>query len=117
MWHWLFPDAMVFSSYSAGCKMKRGLVIGKFMPVHQGHLALIDFAASQCDELIVSMSYTPHDPIPADLRFSWLCEILRDKPTVNVSIVEDNFDDDTLPWPERTVLWSDFIKKAYPPIH
>jgi HTH-type transcriptional repressor of NAD biosynthesis genes len=34
--------------------MIRGLVIGKFMPVHNGHIALINFAASQCDELIVS---------------------------------------------------------------
>mgnify|MGYP003834889701 CR=1 FL=1 len=33
--------------------MKRGLVIGKFMLVHKGHIALINFAASQCDELIV----------------------------------------------------------------
>jgi HTH-type transcriptional regulator, transcriptional repressor of NAD biosynthesis genes len=31
--------------------MKRGLVIGKFMHIHNGHIALIDFAASQCDEL------------------------------------------------------------------
>src|SRR5688572_28762136 len=97
--------------------MKRGLVIGKFMPVHQGHLALINFAASQCDELIVSMSYTRHDPIPGNIRFSWLREILLDQPTIKVSIVEDNFDDDTLPWPERTALWSVFIKKTYPPFH
>ena len=53
--------------------MRRGLVIGKFMPVHKGHLALIDFALTQCDELIVSMSYTVKDPILKELHicFGW----------------------------------------------
>lgn len=54
--------------------MKRGLVIGKFMPIHNGHTALINFAASQCDELIVSMSYTPDDKINPELRFQWIKE-------------------------------------------
>ena len=45
------------------------------MPVHAGHLALINFAARQCDELIVSLSYTPYDPIPANLRIAWMKEI------------------------------------------
>ena len=57
--------------------MKQGLVIGKFMPVHKGHLALIEFAAAQCDELIVSMSYTNQDPIHPDLRKNWLMELLK----------------------------------------
>lgn len=50
--------------------MKRALVIGKFMPIHNGHIALIEFAATQADEVIVSMSYTPNDPIDPDLRFT-----------------------------------------------
>ncbi|ARK12958.1 adenylyltransferase/cytidyltransferase family protein [Fibrella sp. ES10-3-2-2] len=56
--------------------MITGLVFGKFMPVHAGHLALIDFARQQCDQLIVSMSYTATDPIPASVRFGWLTELL-----------------------------------------
>jgi len=31
-------------NHSAVFVMKRGLVFGKFMPLHQGHLVLIDFA-------------------------------------------------------------------------
>ena len=56
--------------------MIRGLVIGKFMPVYKGHIALIHFAASQCDELIVSMSYTHNDPINFQWRFNWLQKFL-----------------------------------------
>lgn len=97
--------------------MKRGLVIGKFMPVHLGHIALINFAADRCDELIVSMSYTPNDPIDGQLRFSWLKEIFHDKPSIKLSLVVDDFDDEALPWPSRTKLWSDFIQRTYPLIH
>lgn len=62
--------------------MTRGLVIGKFMPIHNGHVALITFAASQCDELIVSMSYTLEDKINPDLRFEWIKEIFKNQPKI-----------------------------------
>lgn len=96
--------------------MKRGLIIGKFMPVHQGHLALIRFAAERCDELIVSMSHTPHDPIPAALRFSWLQALCQNNPAIKPAVVADDFDDESLPLPQRTKIWSTFIQKTYPPI-
>jgi HTH-type transcriptional repressor of NAD biosynthesis genes len=96
--------------------MKRGLVIGKFMPVHNGHLALIRFAAERCDELIVSMSYTPHDPIPASLRFSWLQALCQDNAAIKPAMVADDFDDESLPLTQRTKLWSAFIQKTYPRI-
>lgn len=93
--------------------MKRGIVIGKFMPVHAGHIALIHFAASHCDELIVSMSYTEADPIPHALRFSWLQEIFKHDPNIIPAVVKDDFDDESLAWPERTKVWADFLKRQY----
>lgn len=96
--------------------MKRGLVIGKFLPIHKGHIALIEFAASQCDEVIVSMSYTPQDLIDPELRFSWVEKIFQDQPTVKPERVLDDFDDDTLPMNERTQKWAAFITKRYPPV-
>ncbi|MBA4054009.1 MAG: ATPase, partial [Marivirga sp.] len=97
--------------------MKRGLVIGKFMPVHQGHIALINFAADQCDELIVSMSYTDKDQIPAPLRFSWMREIFKVRPSVKLFMVKDDFDNEYLPLIKRTRIWSDFVYRTYPTIH
>jgi HTH-type transcriptional regulator, transcriptional repressor of NAD biosynthesis genes len=97
-------------------EMKRGLVIGKFMPIHQGHVALIDFAAKQCDELIVSMSFTSHDVINAPLRFAWIKEIFKNNPCIKPTMVEDNFDNEQLPLHERTRTWADFIRKTYPAI-
>ena len=96
--------------------MKRGLVIGKFMPLHKGHIALISFAASQCDELIVSMSYTDTDPIEPQLRFCWLKEQFNSNPAILPHIIKDDFDDERLPLTERTALWAEKMKEVYPPI-
>jgi len=97
--------------------MIRGLVIGKFMPVHKGHIALINFAASQCDELIVSMSYTPSDVIDPQLRFSWIKEIFKHHPKITPAIIIDDFDTDALPWPERTRIWAKRMREVYPEIN
>ena len=96
--------------------MKKGLVFGKFMPAHAGHLALIEFAKSQCEEVIVSMSFTPDDPIDHHLRFTWLQEIFKGQ--TNVEVVEkiDDFHDESLPLFEATKIWADFISQEFPDI-
>jgi len=97
--------------------MRRGLVIGKFLPIHQGHLALIHFAASQCDEVIVSMSYGTNDAIDGELRFSWIKEIFEGHPRVKPEIIKDDFDNDLLPLAERTKIWAERMQKVYPPVN
>jgi HTH-type transcriptional repressor of NAD biosynthesis genes len=96
--------------------MKRGLVIGKFMPLHHGHIALINFAAARCDELIVSMSYTDQDPIDPDLRLGWIKSMFTD-PRIRIAKIKDDFDDETLALDERTALWAPVMKRTYPPIN
>jgi HTH-type transcriptional repressor of NAD biosynthesis genes len=96
--------------------MKRGLVIGKFMPIHNGHIALINFAASHCDELIVSMSFTPEDKIDPILRFKWIKDIFKDQPNIKPAIIADDFDDENLPLNERTNIWAIRMREVYPKI-
>ena len=96
--------------------VKRGLVIGKFLPLHQGHIALIRFAASYCDELIVSMSFKANDPIDPRLRFSWIQHTFHDRQAVRCEMVPDDFDDESLPIGERTRIWADFVRRRFPPI-
>jgi HTH-type transcriptional regulator, transcriptional repressor of NAD biosynthesis genes len=56
--------------------MRRGLVFGKFMPLHRGHQLLIDTALSQCDDLtIVVYDSEPagsYVPMPIEKRQAWL---------------------------------------------
>jgi HTH-type transcriptional repressor of NAD biosynthesis genes len=96
--------------------MKRGLVIGKFLPIHQGHIALINFAASRCDELIVSMSAASTDVIDPTIRFDWLQQIFHHNARIKCFQIVDDFDDDTLPLDFRTKIWAAFIQKTYPRI-
>ena len=96
--------------------MKRGLVIGKFMPVHRGHIALIEFALAHCDELIVSMSYASSDPIPHTLRYGWLQSLFKENSKIKLEESLDNFDDENLPLDERTKLWATFIERRFPKI-
>lgn len=96
--------------------MKRGLVIGKFMPLHTGHIALIHFAASQCDELIVSMTYKPDDPIPGPLRFEWIKEEFQDQSAIQPTLSPDDFDDESATLEQRIPRWVAFLKKRFSPI-
>ncbi|GAB4030380.1 AAA family ATPase [Spirosoma gilvum] len=96
--------------------MVTGLVFGKFMPVHKGHLALIEFARRQCDQLIVSMTVTPDDVIPPELRLRWLTELLVPYPTIQVVAESDDFHDPALPLWEATKLWAAFIKRRFPTV-
>jgi HTH-type transcriptional repressor of NAD biosynthesis genes len=95
--------------------MKRGLVIGKFMPLHYGHISLIEFAAAHCDELIVSMSYNAFDVISDELRFSWIIETFKDQPNIKVFSIVDDFDREDLSLNERTKIWADRMRQVYPP--
>jgi HTH-type transcriptional regulator, transcriptional repressor of NAD biosynthesis genes len=94
--------------------MKRGLIIGKFMPIHKGHIALINFALSHCDEVTVSMSFTEQDPINPEQRLRWIKEIFERNPKISIHLVKDDFDQEDLLWNERIKIWSDFVKSKYP---
>ncbi|MVM39403.1 AAA family ATPase [Spirosoma sp. HMF3257] len=96
--------------------MTTGLVFGKFMPVHSGHLALIEFARRQCDRLIVSMTMSPDDVISPDLRLRWLTELLAPYPSIEVVGETNEFHDPTLPLWEATKLWAAFIKRRFPDV-
>ena len=52
--------------------MKRGFLLGKFMPPHAGHVSLIDAARRLVDELTVLVCSLPDDPIPGQARLDWV---------------------------------------------
>ncbi len=53
-----------------------GLVLGKFMPPHLGHLHLIEFARSFVDELTVVVGTLASEPIDGVLRHGWMSELV-----------------------------------------
>lgn len=52
----------------------KGLVLGKFMPLHKGHIYLIESAAKQVDELTVLVCSIRREPISGALRYAWMKE-------------------------------------------
>lgn len=76
-------------------KYRTGLVVGKFAPLTRGHEALIEHAASQCEELIV-LSYTSADYgkySDPDLRERWLTQFTktrREMLNVKIAVLRDN---------------------------
>ncbi len=65
-------------------KFKHGLVLGKFMPPHNGHLYLIKTAASQCEKLFVIIGSLKNEPINGTLRYNWLKFIFEDDKNIEI---------------------------------
>jgi HTH-type transcriptional regulator, transcriptional repressor of NAD biosynthesis genes len=59
-------------------KPERGFVLGKFMPPHQGHVFLCDFARAYCRRLTILVCSLDDDPIPGALRHAWMTELFPD---------------------------------------
>lgn len=88
-------------SGSAQPRFGAGLVMGKFYPPHRGHSDLIETAASLVERLIILVSDTPGQTIPAELRAHWLREM---HPAAQVLIIDDSTDEgDPRVWAENTI--------------
>lgn len=69
--------------------MKTGLVLGKFLPPHTGHLYVIMHAKAAVDFLIVVVGSLPSETIPPELRVEWLRQMVPTNTSV-IHIPDDN---------------------------
>lgn len=97
--------------------MKTGLIIGKFLPPHKGHLALIEYGLSNCDELIILIHITKNDYIEGERRICFLNDIFKENKRVRIDFVLD----DTLPSSsvsDRTIskIWANYLSKRFPEV-
>jgi HTH-type transcriptional repressor of NAD biosynthesis genes len=71
--------------------MYRGLVVGKFCPLHKGHEMVINKAFAMCDSVVI-ISYTSLTGVPsAAHRRAWLTDLY---PEALVIVPESGFPDD-----------------------
>lgn len=81
--------------------MKRGLVVGKFCPPHNGHHYLIETALKESDAVDILVCDNPKYPIDAPTRAKWLQTI---HPEAYVQIIPDIDDDDNSEaWARHTI--------------
>ncbi|MCC7466891.1 MAG: AAA family ATPase [Saprospiraceae bacterium] len=52
--------------------MKQGFIVGKFDPLHRGHLALVSEALKLCDNLILLVYSDPGALVPGWQRYHWV---------------------------------------------
>lgn len=99
--------------------MKRGLVIGKFLPLHIGHMALIGYALDHCDELVVVIGASDDEPIDGNIRLDWLEKTYAGNDKVKPVLL--SYDEAMLPGAADSIenmsrLWASYLKKKLPPI-
>lgn len=98
--------------------MKRhGLVLGKFMPLHMGHLALIDFARARCEHLTVLLcAQDDLEPIPGEIRRQWLAQELGSRQHTSLHYTNVKLPNTSESSQAVSAIWGQWIKENLPPV-
>jgi HTH-type transcriptional repressor of NAD biosynthesis genes len=97
--------------------MSKAFVFGKFMPFHNGHEAMINFALSKCDFLSVLICCSDKELLPASVRKKWMENTFAHVP--NIEIITFDYNEDELPntsvaSQEVSEVWSGMFKQLFP---
>jgi len=90
---------------------KRGFLLGKFMPPHAGHIALIEAARDLVDELTVLVCWLPDDPISGERRLEWMRELFPDCRVLGHGEVVPQAPEDS---PDFWPIWRGIVAAAHP---
>lgn len=88
-----------------------GFLLGKFMPVHRGHMYLIECARSQVRRLTVLVCTLEKEPIPGGLRYRWVRDLY---PDVNVQHLTDEIPSYPEEHPDFWDIWTRTIRRFVP---
>ena len=85
----------------------RGLVLGKFLPPHNGHLHLCEAALRMCDELVIVVGTLAREPIAGEQRVAWMKTLV---PAATVVHLADELPQDPSEHPEFWRLWRESLR-------
>lgn len=88
-----------------------GLVLGKFMPLHEGHVHLLHFARMSCHRLTILVCTLERDPIPGTIRYEWMKKMFPDANVVHHSI---DIPQEPSEHPDFWNIWKTTIHKHCP---
>lgn len=94
-------------------KYNKALVIGKFMPLHKGHLALIDFAATQAESVFVCVTGHDGEVISSAERAWWVIESYIQNFSINVcnlSYDPEKLNESSVSDIKSSEEWAEFLK-------
>lgn len=92
--------------------MTRGMVLGKFLPPHQGHAYLIGHAAAQVDELVIVVDPVFSERIPVSTRMAWMRQSFPYATVITLKQILPQFPHEAPEnfWP----LWEQGLKEVLP---
>ncbi len=98
-------------------RCQNALVLGKFMPLHTGHQALIDFALEQAAHLTILLCVEANEPIAGDDRERWLKSTYDKHPRITLQRL--NYQDEDLPATSvssraASALWTRRLRQLVP---
>ncbi len=91
--------------------MTRGMVLGKFMPPHAGHVYLCEFARRWVDELTIVVGTLRAEPISGEQRFAWMRELF---PFDRVVHLTDENPQDPSEHPDFWAIWRASLERVLP---
>lgn len=89
----------------------RGMVLGKFLPPHLGHVYLVDFAQRYADELTVVVGSLAAEPIPGAVRVAWMQELF---PRARVIHLTDENPQEPSEHPDFWRIWRESLERVLP---
>ncbi len=91
--------------------MLTGFLLGKFLPLHRGHMYLIEYAHDRVDHLTVLVCSLKREPISGKLRYRWVRE---QYPTVNVQHFAEDVPQSPEEHPDFWNIWLNVIRRFVP---
>jgi NadR type nicotinamide-nucleotide adenylyltransferase len=91
--------------------MTTGMMLGKFMPPHLGHVYLGEFASRFVDRLTIIVGSLQREPIPGELRFQWMRELF---PFANVVHLTEELPQYPHEHPDFWALWQASLLRNLP---
>ena len=93
----------------------RGLIIGRFLPPHRGHILLVERALERVYSLDVLVCTRTREPIPGDVRHGWMRELMAPfGERVRVHHLTDELPSTPEEHPRFRELWLDAIRRVVP---
>ena len=88
-----------------------GMLLGKFMPPHMGHVYLAEFAQGFADDLAIVVCSLDREPIPGALRYAWMTELC---PKARVIHLTEDLPQEPSEDPRFWELWETALRKILP---
>lgn len=93
----------------------RGLIIGKFLPPHRGHLYLVERALLEVETLDVVVCTLEREPIPGERRVEWMRELMAPHgERVHVHWLREELPSEPAEHPDFWDLWIAALRRVVP---